>query len=310
MASITEKIIGTGGDDFFDSRLEKTDGKNSKQNAWLTVELKVALNFVDSTNPLPGKTVQTGPNWFMKDFDNWEFPIRDWTAGDKAAFANGFQSVAESTWNYKFLLTTPDTFDGLDILDSQGRSLIRPNVICLFRLRLVGPGFSFPASQTISGNVVPHKKIHVVKLKSSIATVSKAGGATKAVGTLNGPSFRSDDQHYDNLDLEAPVRNTIGHETGHSLGEGHIKCLGDHPLPICSTPEGGSSDTTYGTLDTPDEQRNLMGAGNAMTPVNSQPWKRRIQRHTNNIGFTPTMAIATLPRTLSIGTWMTGVRKF
>jgi hypothetical protein len=53
----------------YDSVLEIPKGNDPSQNAWLTLQLRVKLNFVDSTNPVPGLTVNQGGKFYAKDTD-------------------------------------------------------------------------------------------------------------------------------------------------------------------------------------------------------------------------------------------------
>ena len=64
--------------DRYDSILEIPNGNNPDQNAWLTLQLRVKLNFVDSRNPLPGFTVFQGGKWYARDTDGYLFPLLDW----------------------------------------------------------------------------------------------------------------------------------------------------------------------------------------------------------------------------------------
>jgi hypothetical protein len=312
MAIAVERILSSGGDDRFDSLLQKTDGKNIHQNAWLTVELKVKLNFVDATNPIPGKTVTWSSGTYQEDADNWLFPIQSWTAESKKQFADRFQSIGESTWNYRFLLLTPQDYSAFDFSDPTGVWLVRPNVICLFRTRVVDSGLPVDASKTISGSLIPHQTINVVRLQTTTTTVHRtripAGdtrGWTLNFRSMDNHTFRSDSADLDHLDLGG---QTLPHEVGHMLGQGHIKCLGSNPIPICST--NPNAPATYGTTSAPDDGGNVMGGGNAVTVLNAQPWKRRIAQHTYHLGFTPTMTTGTLPRSVSVRTWIGGQKHF
>ena len=156
------KIIGTD----FDSSLEIPSGRNPRQNAWLTLEIKVAFNFADSRNPVAGLT-QPGPagNWFAKDSDGWLFPILDWPQLLKTRFCSEFQRVAENTWNYQFVLLTPRDYRDLDVTDMIRSMLVRPNVLCLFRCFVVSPVVVPNGPQSpLSGNNRPHVTINVVNL--------------------------------------------------------------------------------------------------------------------------------------------------
>jgi hypothetical protein len=232
------------------------------------------------------------------------FPAVDWTPSAKQAFLRGFQQQGERTWNYRFVLITPNDYSELDFADNKGGWMIRPNVICLFRLHIVQPGTTVLASKTISGNLNPHLPINVVRLPSEVTTVRRLTRPDKdwdtrfqkPVGVVKGPSWRSNSGNYDDMDLLKPAHNTIGHEIGHALGEGHIKCLGSNPLPICATDPNAPA--TYGTVAGANDADNLMGGGNQLTTINAQPWTDRILEHTG-IYFNPTTAaVSTPPRRL------------
>ena len=278
-----------------DSSLKKpTEGvSDPDQNAWLTVETKIALNFVDSTNPLPSRTVQApskpgGPlRWYARDSRDWEFPMLDWTQDLKAKFAKGVQDRGEKTWNYRFLLVTPKDYEDLDFHDYKGGWMVRPNVLCLYRLRIVAPVASCTAAETISGNLQPHNTINVVRLDPSVKSVSRAKAPpidkdkslTKSVGTFNGSSWRSDSNNYDDSDLWKATHNTVGHEIGHLLGEEHVVCLKNAYLPVCSP--DADPNAQYGSdPNDPSDAGNIMGGGNAVTLLNARPWTNAILRHT------------------------------
>ena len=75
--------------------------------------------------------------------------------------------------------------------------------------------------------------------------------------------FRSHEELLTDGDLQTPV---LGHELGHAINEEHILAMkGD---PQCKkTP---NLDRCYGL--TPEEARNIMGAGREFTEINARPW--------------------------------------
>jgi len=75
--------------------------------------------------------------------------------------------------------------------------------------------------------------------------------------------FRSHEELLTDGDLQTPV---LGHELGHAINEEHILAMkGD---PQCKkTP---NLDRCYGL--TPEEARNIMGAGREFTKINARPW--------------------------------------
>ena len=309
----TPRVVSPGS---YDSMLQSTlNAANPNQNAWLTIELKVSLNFVDSVNQMPGLTVNDSGRWCASDADHWLFPLLNWTPDTRKTFADTFKKMAESTWNYKFMLMTPRDYTDLDFTDYKGGWMVRPNVICGFRVHLVGSGTTVPPSKTISGNLDPHQTINVVRLDRSTTNVHRYrkdktdnGWFTKKVGPMTGSSWRSNANSYDDLDLSTPGHNTIGHEIGHVLGEGHIKCLGNNPLPICA--KDANDDSTYGFVDSDsNDAGNVMGRGTAVTLANADPWTWRMMRHTL-INFPVTQAVHTPPRRLHLSTSIEGKSTF
>ena len=119
----------------FDSKLEYPDGRDPSQNAWLTITIRYYLNFVDDYNEKAGITVEKDGKSFALDSDKRElFPILKWDATSTARFRNDFQR-GEKIWNYRFVLIAPRDFSALDYESFSGPGwVVRPNVICLFRL--------------------------------------------------------------------------------------------------------------------------------------------------------------------------------
>ena len=77
--------------------LEVPSGNNPFQNAWLTLTLSYDFRFLDS-------------------------------------FVRHFQQ-GEAIWNHKFLIVPPPDFDLLDYISSAFPGyLMRPNILCLFRM--------------------------------------------------------------------------------------------------------------------------------------------------------------------------------
>ncbi len=99
----------------YDSILEIPNGNNSYQNAWLTLQLRVKLNFVDSKNPLPGLTVFQGGIWYARDSVGYLFPLMDWPSHLTARFQSEFAERAEKTWNSQFMLITPRNYSGFGL---------------------------------------------------------------------------------------------------------------------------------------------------------------------------------------------------
>src|SRR4051794_7860123 len=81
----------------YESLLEVPNGKNPAQNAWLTITLRIKLNFVDSTNLVGGDLLARdgGGRLCAVDFSGYRFPILDWPVHLKKRFAEGYQQKAE-----------------------------------------------------------------------------------------------------------------------------------------------------------------------------------------------------------------------
>jgi hypothetical protein len=278
----------------YESVLEVPSGRDPRQNAWLTIDLRVKLNFVDKNNP-GDHTVHKDGKWFAKDADGYLFPLLTWGDGWRKRFASQFERHAEKVWNYRFQLVTPRTYSGLDFTSPLKRGMIiRPNVLCLFRLKLVSAG----ADRTID----------VVNLDYAPGTVRPADPKSKekpiSIKDFDAGSFRSDSTHYDDADLFRPYmwdrnkkiwHDTIGHEIGHALGQAHILGLkGDNKCAIGT--KTGNDDRCYGSGA---DSYNIMGAGDRVSAVNAVSWVQRMGLHT---GVKPphwhvTTATATPPRT-------------
>jgi hypothetical protein len=226
----------------YDSVLEKPSGNNFTQNAWLTLQLRISLNFVDSKNPMLGLTVNQGGKFYAKDTDGYLFPLLDWPPFLIARFQREFTARAEKTWNRQFLLITPKNYAELDY--ESGEWSVRPNVLCLFRMALIGPAGPIdttPAAGPMRSGA-PHRTINVVNLSLATKAVkldpslrpTAATPATRNVATVDGLSWRSNANNYDDSDLFKPawwnkehlvLSNTVGHEVGHALGQCHIMGL-------------------------------------------------------------------------------------
>src|SRR5262249_2345380 len=118
----------------YDSELAVPSGRDLNQNAWLTLTLRVELNFVDSKHPPKGagngdkRVLGKDGNWYAKDSAGWLFPLLDWPAEFKDRFTKGFQKQAEKVWNWQFLLLTPTNYADLDVSNFDGAGwCVRPN---------------------------------------------------------------------------------------------------------------------------------------------------------------------------------------
>jgi len=321
----TLKKTVTGADasppwDGFDSMLEVPDGGNSRQNAWLTLQLRVKLNFCDAKNPASDHLLQRDSKWYARDANDYLFPVLDWTPDLINSFMRGFVKRAENTWNSQYLLITPRDCDELDY-SADARSAcplkVRPNVLCLFRLAVIGPSGlldNTPAAGPLrSGG--PHRTINVFNLDKTVRAVKLAANVTatadkpsqKTISTFNDGTFRSDDSDYDDSDLFRPRvvdarnkvnHNTIGHEIGHAIGQAHILGLnGDDTCAIGAAT--GNDSRCYGNgADAWD----IMGGGDRLYLVNAISWRQRIALHTgvSSAFWTATGVTATPPRTLPL----------
>jgi hypothetical protein len=284
-------------DGHFMSTLEVPKGNDINQNAWLTLTINYQLTFADSRNRVAGVIFQQRGRWVAKDADTPPkfFPIVDWapppgskpnpTAADlKAKFQNAFQR-GERIWNWQFVLITPKRYDELDYESMSGAGwVVRPNVLCLFRL------VPFTASQARTpsngSNRTAQARLHlpitVVRLAES----------------QNSSQFRSNARVYDDGDVWSP---TLGHELGHALGQGHIKeILGDGQC-IADAARGVYPDRCYG--ETPAERANIMGAGTSIWLANAKPWLDRIAQHSTlpRSDWQVTGVMDTPPRKIPLG---------
>jgi len=257
-----------------ESTLEVPNGNNPNQNAWLTITIRYYLNFVDGWNEKAGVTVERDTGKFVAlDADKNAFPIVPWDTASKAKFAKDFQG-GENIWNYRFVLITPQDYDGLDYESSNLDWKVRPNVLCLFRL--------VPAVRA-----VPHLSIDVVRLEKPDDNVG----------------FRSHMTLYTHMDLYC---NAFVHELGHAIGLEHIMVMkGDKQCKI-----NPNAHRCYGV--TKEEKATAMGSGKGMIPLFAKPWLDRVARHTEDLkarpttGWTATLDTDTPPRKIPIGVVLVG----
>jgi hypothetical protein len=293
----------------YDSLLQVPDGSNPNQNAWLTLKLRVKLNFADPKNPVPGLTCKVNNKWYAKDGDGWLFPLLHWGEEYKNKFTTQFQQHAQKVWNWQFVLITPKNYAELDVTNMDGCGwLIRPNVLCLFRLEIT--------------NSNPHRTINVVNLDwtvDQVVNVDKTKNP-KQIKKFTAGSWRSDDSDYDDADLFRPYmykekdnvwHDTIGHEVGHALGQDHIMILeGDKS---CMTPaEGSNAKACYGKTEW--DKYNIMGKGDRIYLLNAISWRQRMSLHTKGKttadNWQPTGVMSTPPRKMALGASLIGVPTF
>lgn len=293
MSPTHSKILASAGSypfDGYDSILEVPDGDNPLQNAWLTIQLRVRLNFVDSKN-LGSNIVQQGSNVFARDMDGYLFPILDWPPHLVARFRDEFLKAAMQTWNYQFLLITPQTYSDIDYTSAVGSGwIVRPNVLCLFRLALFGPSGPLDSSPSAGPMVAgaPHRTIDVANLAVPLRPGSRDPAVTANPALPSTRSdFRQSDRSYSDQILFAPawsdrkqkvMRNTIGHEIGHAIGQSHImglKGISQYKIGAANS----NSPPAYGPPDSADAW-NVMGSGDRLYLINAISWQERIALHT------------------------------
>jgi hypothetical protein len=284
----------------YDSILEIPNGSNPDQNAWLTLQLRVRLNFVDSKNPSPGLTVVQGGKTYAKDSDGYLFPLLDWPPHLMARFQKEYAQRAEKTWNWQFVLITPKNYSDLDFQSFAGNGVtVRPNVLCLFRMSVHGPTGAIdtsPAAGPLRAGT-PHRTINVVNVSYAVSQVSLAPGitpsaslpATKLVKQVDGLSWRSNASNYDDADLFRPawwqkehrvLSNTVGHEVGHALGQCHIMGLKGNPI-YTFTGAQANARAAYGVGSADKfDAWNIMGGGDRIYVINAVSWQQRIALHT------------------------------
>ncbi len=307
----------------YDSILEIPNGNNSYQNAWLTLQLRVKLNFVDSKNPLPGLTVFQGGIWYARDSVGYLFPLMDWPSHLTARFQSEFAERAEKTWNSQFMLITPRNYSDLDYQCFARGATVRPNVLCLFRMSLISgtgvPLNTSPAAGPMRAGA-PHRTINVVNIRYGAGTVSLAPGvtasaatpATRAFSQIDGFSFRSNDLNYDDADLFRPawwqkeekvLNNMVGHEVGHALGQCHVMGLkGNARYAFGGAKENTPAAYGVGSGDKFDAW-NIMGGGDRIYLLNAISWRERIALHTGRpVADWPATGVMNTPtRTLPMG---------
>jgi hypothetical protein len=235
-----------------------------------------------------------------------------WGDGYKDLFTKQFQQHAEKVWNRQFVLITPRTCSDLDVTNLDGGGwLLRPNVLCLFRLEVT--------------NSHPHRTINVVNLDWTVDQVvnvdkTKHPNPQKITGPFDSGTSRSDAEDYDDADLFRPYvynqkdnvwHDTIGPEVGHALGQDHIMILkGDK---TCMTPQDGSNASAcYGK--TKWDKYNIMGSGDRIYLLNAISWRQRIALHTKGKtkpdDWQPTGVMTTPPRKMALGASLIGVPTF
>ena len=245
-------------------QLEIPSGRDPFQNAWLTLTLGYGLTFLDSR--VRGKVMGSEHSgdvivhhdelgWCARDSDDFLFPILEWGYDSIKTFAKLFQQ-GEYIWNHRFLIKPPEDFDELDFSSpALPDYVLRPNIICLFRMQAGAKNGEAFNVVRISPEVFEDRKYVVPNYSNKKTKLAVSG-------------FRSHEQLLTDRDVFTPV---LGHELGHAINEDHILVLeGDEQ---CKAKP--NADRCYG--QTPEELRNIMGAGTEITAINVAPWIDHLQ---------------------------------
>ncbi len=234
----------------FNSKLSRND-----QQATLTLELDLHLEKI--------------PSGFTFDADGKIFLTEKWNSHDWLRFRTKIQRESSAHWSGKFWLVPPDSALSFMYVNQRGETW-RVNVECNLKIFLT----------TTKG----HTRARVAHLGQPSSSVGRFNRAQRS-------SFRSHSRLYNNTDLRPQSKGASGtqrthvHEVGHAIGQPHIgqmtsnvgsalQCL---YAALKDPQQGTNSDICYGA--TPSELNNTMGAGEAMTVRNADPWKKRILRH-------------------------------
>jgi hypothetical protein len=244
--------------------LEIPSGKDPFQNAWLTLTLGYGLNFIDSRmtgtvigDHAGGPIVVNDRNlgWCARDTDDFLFPILDWGYDSIKKFVKLFQQ-GEQIWNHRFLIKPPEDFDKLDYVSPANPGFVmRPNILCLFRMQSGSKHRNVFNVVRINPSVFEDPGFEVPNYSSKKTKPARQG-------------FRSHESLLTDEDVFTPV---LGHELGHAINEDHILALkGDTECKISP-----NLSRCYGL--TPEEIRNIMGAGTEITEINVAPWLDHLQ---------------------------------
>jgi hypothetical protein len=266
----------------YDSELTIPQGNNANQNASLTIHLYVTLEYLDNQNRLEPFIVQHEGKPYAKDSNGNLFPVLDWDDASRAAFERGFME-RQKHWDGQFLLVTPPDYDRLDYTTSD--YLVRPNVLCLFRLHLNEPRSNTTVCVVrLDHSFSAHRFLHIISWLSS---------------------FRSNSGFYPDSAVD-PADRTAGHELGHVIGQSHILGLqGQYQDGVKNSAKcqlgkfTANEDECY--EDSDGDGSNIMGRGTDLISFNAISWQKRIAVHcpgTSWLDWEATMSTTTAPRKL------------
>jgi hypothetical protein len=245
-------------DPHFDSQLI-VDKSDSKTNADLVLTLKIRFKEV-----VPSVD---GDPWL--DADNQRFNVRAWTpADDFPKWCRDACALAQSTWNEKLWLQTPDYFSYLDWPENQ--PAWRPNVCCGLRV------------QVAATDAEAHFQVKV-------ARVDDPRNTGTAVFRSNFQKWKQSDQDtwYFTSKGGTVTQKTVAHEVGHILGLHHIGevvsvrgCFMGSPTPW------GSGNACYASDDSDASlSNNIMGLGMQISGNNATPWQKEMLKYAQKVRF-------------------------
>lgn len=227
----------------WDAQLED-EVRNGTTNATLTIHITIYFNKID---PADGAATGTHGDHDDSPTHPSKKKIQKWADGEFETYTNRLVSEAQSFWNGKFWLKTPDYYRGLNWPERRPR--YRCNIFCRFELE----------------QVYSEKDAHY-----TIAVVR----------TQDGEQFRSDAALYTQEDIDAKQMIskstykfwTHYHEVGHLIGLGHVGYGKKHNLHNDGSPKA------YGV--TTKEMHDVMGRGHVRHNWHARPWQEAAEEFT------------------------------